>query len=134
MLGDFPHASEGDVRRVFGLIGLQQPVMEGAEGRLAERLAAAERLRQGGVSDQPAPEHQRVGIRELPHQLAAIFRGEEIAVVAKRSVKRRGRLGECLPVRGSLVELDARARVDDELMDGVARKHVKQTVKFVRLV
>ena len=132
MLGDFPHAPEGDVRRVFGLIGRQQPVMEGAEGRLAERLAAAERLRQGGVSDQPASEHQRAGIRELPHQLAAIFLAEEIAVVAERPVKRRVRLGERLPMRDSLVELDARARVDDELVDGVAREHIQQAVKFIR--
>ena len=76
MLGDFPHAPEGDVRRVFGLIGLQQPVMEGAEGRLAERLAAAERLRQGGVSDQHSSEDQRAGIRDLPHEVAAIVLAE----------------------------------------------------------
>ena len=42
MLGNLPHAPEGDMRRVFGLIGRQQPVVESAEGRLAERLAAAE--------------------------------------------------------------------------------------------
>ena len=87
MLGDFR------MRRVtspgIGLIGRQQPVMEGAEGRLAERPAAAERLRQGRVSDQPAPAISARVFRELPHQLAAIFLAEEIAVAAKRPVKRR---------------------------------------------
>ena len=41
MLGDFAHASEGDMRRVFLAVGGKQPIVKIPQGGRRQRVAAA---------------------------------------------------------------------------------------------
>ena len=82
VLGDFTHASEGDVRRVFFAVSREQPVMEIPESGRRQRLAAAKLLRERGIGDESASEHQRMCLRKRRHQRAAVLHGKQVAIIA----------------------------------------------------
>ena len=133
MLGDFAHASEGDMRRVFLAVGGKQPIMKIPQGGRRQRVAAVQLLRKRGVGNQPASNHQCMRLRALRRQQTAILSGKEIAVKAQRERCFGKGAGEHIPMRRALIKLGAGARMDDQLMDGIARKKREQTLEFVRV-
>ena len=132
MLGDFAHASEGDMRRVFLAVGGKQPIVKIPQGGRCQRVAAVQLLRKRGIGNQPASNHQRMRLRALRRQQTAILSGKKVAVKAQRECRFGKGAGEHIPMRRALIKLGAGARMDNQLMDGIARKKRKQTLEFVR--
>ena len=68
VFGDFTHATQRNVRRIFFLIGGEKAGVEANQRGLGQWLVATKR----GIGNQSAAQHQRMRVRKMPRQFKAV--------------------------------------------------------------